>query len=218
LKAENEEIITVKCQRISILIGNGLAIPGRRGDADMTVTKTKRDFVFCRDGYKCVTCGTNQDLTIDHIFPKSRGGSDKTHNLQTLCAKCNREKGDSLPEDWETYIELMEADTERSPMSQTNPTPTLTLATGDTVQIYATPDVCRLRITRNAQENDQTSTAFAVTLELTAAESIDIARELMSASQQYVVAMSNAIKQIPSYLIPPQISSEAIQPVPLYGN
>ncbi|MCY4127628.1 MAG: HNH endonuclease [Gammaproteobacteria bacterium] len=33
---------------------------------------------------------------IDHIKPKSRGGSDATVNLQALNTKTNREKGDSL--------------------------------------------------------------------------------------------------------------------------
>ncbi|WP_425272587.1 HNH endonuclease [Polycladidibacter hongkongensis] len=33
---------------------------------------------------------------LDHIKPKSRGGSDSTRNLQALNAPLNRSKGDSL--------------------------------------------------------------------------------------------------------------------------
>ena len=34
------------------------------------------------------------DLTIDHVVPRSRGGTDHLENLQLLCAACNSIKGD----------------------------------------------------------------------------------------------------------------------------
>ena len=45
---------------------------------------------------KCILCGSTKDLQIDHIYPKSKGGSDVEGNLQVLCAKCNIEKGNKL--------------------------------------------------------------------------------------------------------------------------
>jgi 5-methylcytosine-specific restriction endonuclease McrA len=56
------------------------------------ISKTKRDFIYKRDGNRCVRCGFRKNLTVDHIVPKSKGGSNKYSNLQTLCFKCNQSK------------------------------------------------------------------------------------------------------------------------------
>jgi HNH endonuclease len=50
--------------------------------------------VLARDNWTCGSCGrsTRQDgvlLEVDHILPRSRGGTDALDNLQTLCKKCN---------------------------------------------------------------------------------------------------------------------------------
>jgi len=49
--------------------------------------------VLERDGYRCCHCPTQHDLTIDHIVPRSRGGTNEFANLQTLCRECNSRKG-----------------------------------------------------------------------------------------------------------------------------
>lgn len=56
-----------------------------------------RTAIFERDAYRCVTCGTHLDLTIDHIVPVVAGGSDDPDNLQTMCRTHNSEKGARLP-------------------------------------------------------------------------------------------------------------------------
>jgi 5-methylcytosine-specific restriction endonuclease McrA len=53
--------------------------------------------VFRRDRYRCRFCGSHHDLTIDHIYPVSRGGTNELTNLQTLCRRCNSSKGASVP-------------------------------------------------------------------------------------------------------------------------
>lgn len=58
--------------------------------------KQFRQSVFDRDGNKCLKCKSTENLTIDHIVPKSRGGSHHIANLQTLCQKCNSKKGDKI--------------------------------------------------------------------------------------------------------------------------
>ena len=52
-----------------------------------------RKLVHERDGWRCVRCGSPDNLTVDHIIPWSQNGPDKADNLQTLCVSCNTAKG-----------------------------------------------------------------------------------------------------------------------------
>lgn len=67
-----------------------------------------RAVVLERDEYRCRHCGwmpgnrapegsggalVYRSLEIDHIYPRSRGGSDELSNLQALCSVCNTRKG-----------------------------------------------------------------------------------------------------------------------------
>tara|TARA_E500000331_G_C17001939_1_gene602406 strand:- start:7 stop:513 length:507 start_codon:yes stop_codon:yes gene_type:complete len=55
-----------------------------------------RHNIFKRDQYKCQYCGQTQDLTLDHLIPRSRGGKSVWTNLVTACLSCNAKKGDKL--------------------------------------------------------------------------------------------------------------------------
>jgi 5-methylcytosine-specific restriction endonuclease McrA len=52
-----------------------------------------RESIKARDGHKCVYCGSSENLTVDHIRPKSKGGTDTADNLVTACRPCNQAKG-----------------------------------------------------------------------------------------------------------------------------
>jgi 5-methylcytosine-specific restriction endonuclease McrA len=54
--------------------------------------------IFRRDGNRCQYCGSTQNLTIDHVVPRSQGGKDTWTNLVTACHDCNTEKGSRTPE------------------------------------------------------------------------------------------------------------------------
>jgi 5-methylcytosine-specific restriction endonuclease McrA len=57
------------------------------------VKLTRRE-VFIRDNYTCQYCGRQgHDLTIDHVVPRSRGGSHSWENLVSACKTCNHRKG-----------------------------------------------------------------------------------------------------------------------------
>ena len=42
---------------------------------------------------QCVNCGWKNNLTVDHIIPKSKGGLNVKRNKQILCRLCNQIKG-----------------------------------------------------------------------------------------------------------------------------
>lgn len=59
--------------------------------------KITRRAVFARDDWTCQYCGTRSGLTVDHVIPRSKGGSSDWTNIVACCAPCNRRKGDRLP-------------------------------------------------------------------------------------------------------------------------
>jgi 5-methylcytosine-specific restriction endonuclease McrA len=65
------------------------------------VTKRiSRRVLFARDGWKCVYCGSEGNrLTLDHVVPRSRGGTSVWENVVTSCAPCNLRKADRLVEE-----------------------------------------------------------------------------------------------------------------------
>jgi 5-methylcytosine-specific restriction endonuclease McrA len=60
--------------------------------------KITRRAVFARDDWTCQYCGSRSNLTVDHVIPRSRGGSSTWENIVASCAPCNRRKGDRLPQ------------------------------------------------------------------------------------------------------------------------
>ncbi len=53
-----------------------------------------REYVLEKFGRKCVYCGAKDvPLEIEHIIPKSRGGSNRVSNLTLACQSCNQKKG-----------------------------------------------------------------------------------------------------------------------------
>ena len=68
-----------------------------------------RDRIFARDAHRCVYCGgvfPPEQLTLDHVQPRMRGGDHSPGNMVTACAPCNTRKG-SRPA-WAFLAELPE--------------------------------------------------------------------------------------------------------------
>lgn len=54
--------------------------------------------VFLRDKFACQYCGERDELTFDHVIPRSKGGQTTWENVVAACSPCNLAKGDKLPQ------------------------------------------------------------------------------------------------------------------------
>jgi hypothetical protein len=75
----------------------------RETNIEKNKIKTKQGsyFIFSRDNFTCSYCGKNTiddniKLTIDHVFPLNKGGTNEIYNLTTSCSSCNSSKYNNL--------------------------------------------------------------------------------------------------------------------------
>jgi 5-methylcytosine-specific restriction endonuclease McrA len=69
------------------------AVPPRR-------VKLSRRNIFERDRWTCQYCGrtpARSELSVDHVIPRSRGGTTRWNNVLLACTDCNARKRDLLP-------------------------------------------------------------------------------------------------------------------------
>ena len=102
-------IMAVVCgiEKVDCIVNTDI-VKGRYGKKNRTISnrQSKRKILYDSQNGKCVVCGKQLHidpdgdiesyLTLDHILPVHRGGSNRLINLQGLCLECNRLKGDSL--------------------------------------------------------------------------------------------------------------------------
>ncbi|SKC88460.1 HNH endonuclease [Maledivibacter halophilus] len=69
--------------------------------------KENKKYIYIRDCGMCYFCGKKllfKQMSLDHYFPKSKGGPDDIFNLVCSCRKCNKYKKSFVPDD---YKEVM---------------------------------------------------------------------------------------------------------------
>jgi 5-methylcytosine-specific restriction endonuclease McrA len=72
----------------------------RRFKRDRIRIKFSRLNIYARDGFRCAYCGDRyptEELTFDHVLPRSRGGRTSWENIVTACVACNTDKADRTP-------------------------------------------------------------------------------------------------------------------------
>ena len=77
------------------------AVPTRTDMGDIPNYRTHNHVLFGKQEGKCGGCRTGfpfRNFTVDHIVPKSKGGTDHLDNLQLLCGACNSAKGSNTHE------------------------------------------------------------------------------------------------------------------------
>lgn len=92
-----EDIITINSTNIPrvIRLNYQVAVPH-------TELPFSRENIFIRDEFTCQYCGRKfsyDELTLDHVYPKSRLGPDIWENIVTCCKECNQFKADKTPKE-----------------------------------------------------------------------------------------------------------------------
>jgi len=89
------------------IVGGQLRVPRvlhlqRYDRAPRVAVRLTRRNLMLRDEHQCQYCGkrpTIRDLNLDHVLPRSRGGSDSWENLVVSCRMCNLKKGRRTPDE-----------------------------------------------------------------------------------------------------------------------
>ena len=66
-----------------------------------TTVKLNRRNLFARDQNRCQYCGRRRpttELSLDHVIPRSQGGTNAWDNIVCACVRCNVKKGGRTPE------------------------------------------------------------------------------------------------------------------------
>ncbi len=117
LNATYEPLCVVSGRRAVVLVLTSKAVSVAEGDAVLHSARTDvavpavvrllryvrvpyrvnvpltRKAVFARDGGRCVYCGAAA-TSLDHVVPKSRGGTHSWDNVVSACGRCNHVKAD----------------------------------------------------------------------------------------------------------------------------
>jgi 5-methylcytosine-specific restriction endonuclease McrA len=84
-----------------------------------TGVKLNRRNLFARDQSRCQYCGRRyptNELSLDHVIPRSQGGKNTWTNIVCACIHCNVRKGGRTPAQAHMKLILLPAKPKRSPV------------------------------------------------------------------------------------------------------
>ncbi len=91
----------IRSQYLALVAPEVVVLAGYEGRAERAVVFSRRN-IFKRDRYACQYCGVQpgpKELTIDHVFPRSRGGKSTWGNCLLACVSCNKRKANRTPDE-----------------------------------------------------------------------------------------------------------------------
>lgn len=92
--------LMIRSARMALLPPEVIQLTSYQGVGQRTVVFSRKN-LFKRDRYTCQYCGLQpgtEELTIDHLIPRSRGGKSVWENAVLACIACNAKKADRTPE------------------------------------------------------------------------------------------------------------------------
>jgi len=96
--ANDEEVIIASCNR-QFRVPEVILLTRYEGMPDQKVNFSRRH-IYKRDNYQCQYCGKRpgtEELTIDHVVPRSQGGETSWTNCVLACMDCNVTKANRTP-------------------------------------------------------------------------------------------------------------------------
>lgn len=92
--------MVIRSVKLELVPPEVIQLTGYQGIGQRTVVFSRRN-LFKRDRYTCQYCGSQpgtEELTIDHVLPRSHGGKSVWENAVLACIACNARKADRTPE------------------------------------------------------------------------------------------------------------------------
>jgi len=86
----------VRSPSIVLQISEHIRLTGGNPERHWKAPLVSRREVFRRDNHTCQYCGNTKRLTLDHVIPRSKGGTHTWDNIVTACEPCNLAKSDRL--------------------------------------------------------------------------------------------------------------------------
>ena len=89
----------VRSPRLALVAPEVILLRAYGGRGERSVVFSRRN-LFKRDRYTCQYCGVQpgpEELTVDHVVPRSAGGVSSWENCVLACVECNKRKADRTP-------------------------------------------------------------------------------------------------------------------------
>lgn len=97
----SEYSLSIRSVNVEVKLPSVIALKNYHRMPD-TVPMMNRRNVYIRDNFKCCYCMetfTPDNLSLDHVVPRAKGGKLSWTNTVTSCYSCNFRKGQTMPED-----------------------------------------------------------------------------------------------------------------------